>query len=198
MEQLRAGDPAALCLLRRRIIGHLHKYFLRRFNCNDEDAEDLTAEVLRRIHGSVERFDPGAGAKLTTWIWRIAHNLGVDRVRKQNQLSAKTIPALSFDAAAAKEFEAEQVAEWFRRGEQNESATADLCEDEDNAPENVRRLRRALASLTENDRNVINMRLCMEYDEIARAENISETGIRSRHARAIERLRAAYEQEDGH
>jgi RNA polymerase sigma factor (sigma-70 family) len=169
---------------------------LKRFNCNDEDAEELTVEVLRRIHGSVERFDPSKGAKLTTWIWRIAHNLGVDHVRKQNQLSTKSIPAISFEDAAAKTFESEQAAEWFRHCG-NEPPSANLGESDDTAPDNVRRLRRALAGLTENDRNVINMRLCMEYDEIAQVENISETGIRSRYARAIERLRTAYELEDG-
>lgn len=193
MEQLRAGDSAALCLLRRQIQGHLHSYFTRRFNCGDEDAEELVAEVLVRIHQSIGRYDPGGGAKVTTWIWRIAHNLGVDYTRKQTQLASKNLSNVSLDETREKKFERQYAKDWFR--DRRSVGFGDIEVSDNEVPENIKRIRRALADISEADRNLIIMRLSMEYDEIAQTEGVTEGAIRTRHSRAIERLRTAYEEE---
>jgi RNA polymerase sigma factor (sigma-70 family) len=193
VEQLRAGDSAALCLLRRQIQGHLHSYFIRRFNCCDEDAEELVAEVLVRVHQSVERYDPDGGAKITTWIWRIAHNLGVDFARKQKQLASKDLSHVSLDEARERNFERQYAKDWFRDSRSMGLGDTEICDNE--VPRNIKRIRRALAAISETDRNLIIMRLSMEYDEIAQTEGATEGAIRTRHSRAIERLRTAYEEE---
>lgn len=48
---------------------------------NHHDAEDLSQEVFIRVHKSIGRFR--GDAKLSSWLYRIAVNLNIDRVRRK-------------------------------------------------------------------------------------------------------------------
>lgn len=54
--------------------------FVRRMVTNPEEAADVTQEVFIRAFQSFERFDQRSSVR--TWLFRIAHNLCIDRARK--------------------------------------------------------------------------------------------------------------------
>ncbi|MHA0858098.1 RNA polymerase sigma factor SigW [Paenibacillus sp. CMAA1364] len=65
-------------------------YFLgyRMLN-NRQEAEDVVQETFLRVFKSLDRYDPNQ--KFSTWIYRIATNLSIDRLRKRK-------PTYSLDA----------------------------------------------------------------------------------------------------
>jgi len=77
------GDSRAFEVLvaryQRRLTG-----FLTHFVGDLELARELTQESLLRAWKALDRFDPSY--KFSTWLFRIAHNLGVDHLRR------KTVP----------------------------------------------------------------------------------------------------------
>lgn len=60
--------------------------FLKRMVRDEEDALDMTQEVFIRAFQALDRFD--GRASLRTWLFRIAHNLCVDRARKAKRALA--------------------------------------------------------------------------------------------------------------
>jgi RNA polymerase sigma-70 factor (ECF subfamily) len=50
---------------------------------NRQEAEDVTQEAFLRVYRNLDRFDEGQ--KFSTWIYRIATNLCIDRLRKRKQ-----------------------------------------------------------------------------------------------------------------
>lgn len=58
------------------------KSFLLKQKMSDEMAEDLTQEVMVTVWQKAHLFDP-AKARLSTWMFRIARNKFIDKVRRQ-------------------------------------------------------------------------------------------------------------------
>ncbi|MCU0317455.1 MAG: sigma-70 family RNA polymerase sigma factor [Fimbriimonadaceae bacterium] len=54
--------------------------FVRRMVLNEDEALDVTQEVFIKAFRAVDRFD--GRCSLRTWLFRIAHNLCIDRARK--------------------------------------------------------------------------------------------------------------------
>lgn len=50
------------------------------------DAEDVTQEVFIRVFKNLDKFEHNA--KFSTWLYRIAHNASIDRLRKRNRRAA--------------------------------------------------------------------------------------------------------------
>lgn len=59
---------------------------------NKQEAEDVVQETFLRVHHHLERFDENM--KFSTWIYRIATNLCIDRLRKRK-------PIYSLDAESS-------------------------------------------------------------------------------------------------
>jgi RNA polymerase sigma-70 factor, ECF subfamily len=57
--------------------------FVRRMVPNPDEAADVTQEVFIRAFQSFERFDGRASVR--TWLFRIAHNLCIDRARRHRR-----------------------------------------------------------------------------------------------------------------
>lgn len=55
--------------------------FLTRMLGDRELAHDLVQETFIKVYDALDRFDPKY--KFSTWIFRIAHNLGIDEIRKR-------------------------------------------------------------------------------------------------------------------
>jgi RNA polymerase sigma factor (sigma-70 family) len=155
----------------------------------------LSADVLVRVHSAVEAFNPDGGAKLTTWIFRIAHNLGVDWVRRQQRLAVKGIAAGALDDAAEKKIIRGQVNDWYRDWIAPQTSQTEICTKPPVLAKKIQCMKRARAALTENDLGLIELRLTMSNREIADAEGVPEGTIRTRYSRAVARLTAAYERE---
>ncbi len=88
LSQVRRGDRLAFAELMRRHVDPLHAY-LARLTASRSDAEDLTQETFLRIWQKAHSYHHQRG-KVSTWIYRIAHNLCVDTFRKRSELSNAT------------------------------------------------------------------------------------------------------------
>ncbi len=84
--QAQRGDQSALAILYEAFFNRIHRYILARIG-NAPEAEDLTEEVFLRMLRGLASFqaqeDCFAGG-FSSWLFRIAHNLIIDRVRSQN------------------------------------------------------------------------------------------------------------------
>src|SRR5438477_11975106 len=81
VRRVRANDPHAFDELYSRYSPRVFGYLFLRLNGSAEEAEDLTADVFTRVCEAIDAFQP-AGAALSAWVFRIAHNRLMDSVRR--------------------------------------------------------------------------------------------------------------------
>ncbi len=88
-----AGDAAAYRELAERHLGRIFAFAYRLLG-NHADAEDVAQEVLLRLWTHAAQWKPG-GARMTTWLHRVALNLCLDRRarRREGPLDASADPA---------------------------------------------------------------------------------------------------------
>jgi RNA polymerase sigma factor (sigma-70 family) len=160
-----AGDPDAFEELFGVLAGPLAQ-FVERMGLSAQDAAETAADALIKVRNALPRFE-SRGSKLTTWIFQIARNSAIDRLREQNRQTA---------------LEKEILAEYERAGGPVDQPLDPRL--------GVLRgiLGQAISGLNEGDRDILLMREVMEYADIARAEGISEEAARARHKRAFDRL----------
>ena len=157
----RQGDQRALIGIYERYHPSVFTYVFYRV-CDQEIAEDLTAEVFTRMLANLPRYR-SSGKPILAWLYTIARNLVIDHYR-QNK-SASHLPLL------------EDLVE----GDNNhpvkvtEAALAHEC------------LSRALRNLTEEQRQVILLRFIenREISELAEILGKNERAIRSLQHRAL-------------
>lgn len=71
--------------------------FVRRLVTDHDDAQDITQEVFIRAYQAMDRFD--GRSSLRTWLFRIAHNLCIDKARK----CARSASELTLDSVGSEE-----------------------------------------------------------------------------------------------
>ena len=81
MEGLLAGEDVAIRALYQRFGRPVYTMGLRLLGSR-EAAEELTQDVFLTAWRKAARFDPQRG-RLSTWLMTIAHNLAVDRLRRE-------------------------------------------------------------------------------------------------------------------
>jgi len=79
------GDVASYRELVRRHAGKLSG-FARRLLRDEAEAEDVVQETFLRLWQRARDYTPSA--RFSSWLFRIAHNLAVDRLRARGHLSA--------------------------------------------------------------------------------------------------------------
>ena len=177
MLDVKAGDEASFELL-------LHRYrtplvnFLYRMVRNREQAEDLAQEVFLRVYRAREDYVPSA--KFTTWLFRIATNLALNSVRDTRYRKLE----VSIDAPISE-------------AEDGDERTLDIPEKHPNIEqhlvEDARRkmIRHAIDKLPEKQRAAVLLHKYQELDyaEIAKILNCSESALKSLLFRAYEALR---------
>ncbi len=173
MLRVRDGDGASFAiLLEKHRLPVIH--FLYRMVQNQGVAEELAQEVFLRVYRSRESYEPTA--KFTTWLFRIATHLALNSLRdgKHRRLEER----LDDDSGDAP---ARQVSDQRPSVEQRMVYQARLEE-----------IRRAVATLPEKQRAAVLMHKYeeMEYSQIAKVLNCSESAIKSLLFRAYETLRA--------
>jgi len=82
MMRVKDGDDSAFNELIRRHYRSVMN-FIYRFTRDRENSEDLTQEVFLRIYRSVKSYKPEA--KFTTWLFKIATNLCITKVKYRNK-----------------------------------------------------------------------------------------------------------------
>ena len=140
--------------------------FLRALTGDEEDTRDLIQDTFVRFtrhYGKTEILDPAA------WLFRTARNLAVDRARHRG-VRARAMERLSHEPPAS-----EAETQTF------ESAAT------------IRRLQLALASLPEDQRSVVHLKVWEEqtFARIAVILDISPNTAASRYRYAMDRLRAS-------
>ena len=73
--------------------------FVRRMVPTGEDAEDVTQEVFLKAYRNLPGFD--GRCSLRTWLFRIAHNLCIDRARRR--VGVGSFPILGYDDLTAQQ-----------------------------------------------------------------------------------------------
>jgi len=149
-------------------------HFLYRMVQNHAVAEELAQEVFLRVYRSRSTYEPTA--KFTTWLFRIATHLALNALRdgKNERLQER----LDDDS---RDMPVRQVSDLRPSVEQSLVYQAKLDE-----------VRRAIAALPEKQRAAVLMHKYeeMEYAQIARVLNCSESAVKSLLFRAYEALRA--------
>jgi RNA polymerase sigma-70 factor, ECF subfamily len=173
MLRVKDGDGASFgVLLEKHRTPVVH--FLYRMVQNPAVAEELAQEVFLRVYRSRARYEPTA--KFTTWLFRIATHLALNALRdgKNERLQER----LDDDAT---DIPIRQVSDGRPSVEQRMVYQAKLDE-----------IRRAIGALPEKQRAAVLMHKYeeMEYSQIAKVLNCSESAIKSLLFRAYETLRA--------
>ena len=175
MLELRAGNMAAFDVL-------LQKYrkpiihFMYRMVHNQAVAEELAQEVFLRIYRSRETYR--AEARFSTWLYRIATNLGVNHARDtRHERSASTVYLDEPDA--------------------DTGTTPDVADSTPSAEANILRRERMMAirqhvmALPERQQSAVLMHKYegMDYKQIGEVLKLSESATKSLLFRAYQTLR---------
>jgi RNA polymerase sigma-70 factor, ECF subfamily len=173
MLDVKAGDDASFDLL-------LQKYrtplvnFLYRMVRDAATAEDLAQEVFLRVYRARKQYSPSA--KFTTWLFRIATNLALNSVRDNRYRRMQ----VSLDAPVEEDEAPIQLPAKEMRIDEHmvERDRAQI-------------IRRAVAALPEKQRVAVLLHKYeeMDYGEIAKILDCSESALKSLLFRAYETLR---------
>lgn len=167
VEKAVAGDIDAFGEIYQRYIDPIYRYIYFRVGLV-EDAEDLTEAVFLKVWESLPRYR-SMGLPLSSWIYRIAHNIVVDFHRK------KTTDSLSLD----------ERDEWREPDHSVQGTLAQVI-----ANENVLRLSKAISMLPDEQQQVIVLRFLegMTHKEIGKIIGKHDGACRMIQLRALETL----------
>lgn len=155
-------DPLAFEQLYLVYLDPVYRYCYRRLG-NPEQAEDATSQVFLKAYAAIANHRAG---KFRGWLFTIAHNVVIDIYRRQRP----TRPIESIADPADSSASPEEL-----------SIAAD----------DGRRLRAMLAELTDDQRNVIELRLAgLSGVEIADVLGRSHGSVKTIQFRAVARLRS--------
>lgn len=175
MLQLRAGNMDAFDVLlakyRKPII-----HFMYRMVHNQAVAEELAQEVFLRVYRSRETYR--AEARFSTWLYRIATNLGVNHARDTRY--ERTAPTVFLDEPDPETGTTPDVADTTL------SAEADLLR-----RERMNAIRQHVLSLPERQRTAVLMHKYegLDYKQIGDVLKLSESATKSLLFRAYQTLR---------
>jgi RNA polymerase sigma-70 factor (ECF subfamily) len=175
MLELRAGNMAAFDVL----LGKYRKpivHFMFRMVHNQAVAEELAQEVFLRIYRSRETYR--AEARFSTWLYRIATNLGVNHARDtRHERSASTV---YLDEPDAETGSTPDVAD------QTPSAEAGMLR-----RERMNAIRQYVMALPERQKTAVLMHKYegMDYKQIGEVLKLSESATKSLLFRAYQTLR---------
>lgn len=152
----------------------LYNYLRYRVNAID-DAEDLLGQVFERAYSRRTQFDPAKGA-LSTWLFRIAHNLLVDHYRAgEKRATWEADTPLPADLTAA---DGSPETEMIRR-------------------ETIGHLLHSLSHLSDRDQEIISLKFAgrLKNKEIGDVLDMKEKTVSVALLRAMRRLRQHMEAE---
>src|ERR1700730_6524350 len=173
MLDVKAGDEASFDLLLRKYRLPLVNFLFRMVR-DAATAEDLAQEVFLRVYRARKQYSPSA--KFTTWLFRIATNLALNSVRDNRHRRADvSIDVKAEEDEAPRELPAREMRIDEHMIERDRSEL----------------IRRAVAALPEKQRAAVLLHKYeeMDYGEIAKVLECSESALKSLLFRAYETLR---------
>ena len=176
MLDVKAGDEQSFELLLRTYRTPLVN-FLYRMVRDTAVAEDLAQEVFLRVYRARQEYAPSA--KFTTWMFRIATNLALNSVRDNRHRKLE----VSMDQSVVAGEDEQRPMEVPDRAPSVEQEMVARCRAD--------MILKAIHSLPEKQRAAVLMHKYQEldYDEIARVLDCSESALKSLLFRAYETLR---------
>ena len=173
IRRAQALDPGALAELYDQHFDGIYRYLYTRVR-HQADAEDLTEQVFLKMVDAIQRYRP-RGVAFSSWLYRIAHNLLVDRYRRSGREAVELSPELRDHRPYA-----------------DPAAMAQQSDDR-------RRLMQAIERLTPEQQQIITMRFIdnLEVEEVARLTHRRPGAVHSMQHRALASLyRFLMEQEE--
>lgn len=163
-------DAEAFTLLVDRYQARVFGY-VRRMLRSIEDAEDVSQEVFIKAFQNIDRFD--SRASFSTWLFKIASNLCIDKIRKQEQENRIEFESLEFDDTVS-----------FKDESWNPEANL-------NAKELVIAIEQSIMQLSNKLKSVLLLhdQQNLGYEEIAEILNIPVGTVKSRLFLAREELK---------
>jgi RNA polymerase sigma-70 factor (ECF subfamily) len=168
LQKLLVGDEEAIRTIYARFARPVYSLGLRLLG-GAEAAEELTQDVFLTAWRKAARFDASRG-RLSTWLMAIAHNLAVDRLRRENGAARPTLVFV------------EEVPERYTEGEVEPVIERDSA-------------RRAMESLSDGERRLL-VRAYFDGHtarEIAEADHIPLGTVKTRLRTALIKIRRATE-----
>ncbi len=173
MLDVKAGDDASFDFLLQKYRSPLVN-FLYRMVRDTATAEDLAQEVFLRVYRARKQYSPSA--KFTTWLFRIATNVALNSVRdNRHQKMQVSLDAPIDDDSTPREIPAKQLRVDERMVERDRTVF----------------IRKAIWALPEKQRAAVVLHKYeeMDYAEIAKILECSESALKSLLFRAYENLR---------
>ena len=102
VEQIQTGNDAAFDELMGRYKRSVVN-FCYRVLCNADDADDVAQEVFVRVYQHIDRYQPRA--KFSTWLFALAHNAALDRLRYRKRHPTESLDGVPEPAAAPAEID---------------------------------------------------------------------------------------------
>jgi RNA polymerase sigma-70 factor (ECF subfamily) len=112
MERIAGGDPGAYRELVERHLRGVHAFVYRMLG-NRAEAEEVCQESFLRLWKQASTYVPRA--KPTTWLYRIAHNLAIDQLRRRRRDVGEGIDELPASGRPSLHLHDKQVAEAVQR-----------------------------------------------------------------------------------
>lgn len=164
LKRAKALEPGALAEIYERHVDPIYRYIYMRLR-NPADAEDLTGQVFLKMIDALPAYRL-QGVPFSTWLYRIAHNLVVDRYRRAGRAPIELSEQLP------------------------DSGPFGLPEVRLQTSEDRRRLAAAIGRLTDDQRQVILLRFIenVEVEQIARIMNRTRGAIHAMQHRALASL----------
>jgi RNA polymerase sigma-70 factor, ECF subfamily len=181
IERTLAGDRDAFRILVERHSATIFRLAYR-LTGNHHDAEEIVQEAFLRAYQKLEQF--ASQANFATWVYRIAANYTIDRMRQRKQEDARR-PAPSPEMAD--DVESDPLRQIPDAGPSPERLTQSV--------ELRKEMEDALASLTTAERTAFVMRHCdgCGMEEIAQVLRCSSSATKNTVFRAVQKLRHALE-----
>jgi RNA polymerase sigma-70 factor (ECF subfamily) len=173
--QVMAGDELAFAQLVRRYEAKLLVYVAQIVSIQEE-ARDLVQESFIRVWRNLDQYDPKF--RFSTWLFRIAHNLAIDHLRRRRQ------PVISLERGEDDEGDEIRLDPAdVRRGPLGELANRELAG----------ALRREITKLPPSYRELVVLRhlVGLAYNEIAELKGLPLGTVKNKLFRAHSVLREA-------
>lgn len=167
------GDPEAFASLLGRYQNRLYRYLLRWVH-EPASAEDLFQQTWMRVIQNIRRFD--AKRNFDAWLFAVARNIAIDYLRRRRPASLEEPVGEDLTLAGAFAIEIPGPLDQVLRSEKMEL------------------VRRALESQPPVYREILSLRFEeeMKLEEIAEVLSVPLGTVKTRLARALERLRTAF------
>ncbi len=173
LSKLRRKEPGAFELLVRQHQDRVFDFCVRMLGGDKEEANDLVQEIFVSVHQNLERFR--ADAKLSTWIYRIAKNHCLNRLKYLKRRGRGRSDGF------------EEVGEAALQSAVGSPARPD---EELVAAREREQVHRAIAKLDEDQRMLVVLRDIegLSYEEIVEITELAPGTVKSRLHRAREKL----------